>query len=147
SLLQFIHDEPSIQISEDDGKEYSADIDFMEEQDDSPITITLTDFAEIDIYQCCSNEACRQKKMVQNECPVCKRTDSDKKSCRVNFLFSTKDKKDQKIVLFKSTLELILKTELDLNCTKEEITQKIIQLLPIQTKSCISKGNTLYNIQ
>lgn len=91
--------------------------------------------------------ACRQKKMIENECPVCHRRESDQKSCRMNFLYTAKDKTDQKIVLFKTTLELILKTDLNLNEPKQNIIDKIIEPLPISTRACISKRNTLYNVQ
>ncbi|XP_078330842.1 uncharacterized protein LOC144624760 [Crassostrea virginica] len=56
STCEFIHDEPSIHINDDDGEDFNTDVDFMEDQDDTPIPIILTDFADIDIYQCCSNE-------------------------------------------------------------------------------------------
>ena len=91
--------------------------------------------------------ACRQKKMIENECPVCHRRESDQKSCRMNFLYTAKDKTDQKIVLFKTTLELILKTDLNLNEPKQNIIDKIIEFLPISTRACISKRNTLYYVQ
>lgn len=90
--------------------------------------------------------ACRKKKMVNNQCPVCNNTNSSDTTFRAFFLYSTSEKSDQKITLFQSTLEKILKQTITYT-NKDNIIDFIIGKLPIQFSAAISASNTLYNIE
>ena len=77
---------------------------------------------------------------------MCGRSTSTKTSFRVLFLYQTATNKDQKITLFKSTLEKIVKEELVFD-NKDDLICSIIGKLPIELKGSITGSNTLYNIQ
>ncbi|XP_033731737.1 uncharacterized protein LOC117342277 [Pecten maximus] len=148
STCQFTADDPTILVQQQDANQYLSDPDFEEDLDEPLIEdIILTDFTEFDVYKCCEVKACRQKKMVGNQCPVCKATTSNLKSYRIAFLYSTEKAKDKKITLFKSTIEKILKVELDLEEQKSSLISVVVDKLPIRVRASISAGNNLYNIQ
>ncbi|XP_061170865.1 uncharacterized protein LOC133180335 [Saccostrea echinata] len=145
SSCEFVADN-NVQLGEEDMDCANLDPDFSEELENTmPEEIVLTDFTDVDVYICCDNAACRQKKYVDRECPVCKRTSSIKKTFRVTFLFKKGEKQDLKTTVFKSMLDNILQEELKVD-TKEELIHMLISRLPIRFKSCISANNTFYNI-
>ncbi|XP_019926604.3 uncharacterized protein [Magallana gigas] len=112
SSCEFVADN-KVNLSDEDFGFANLDPDFSEElENTTPEEIVLTDFTDVDVYICCDNAACRQKKYVEGECPVCQRTSSSSKTFRVNFLFKRGEKKDLKTTVFKSMLEIILQEEL-----------------------------------
>jgi len=87
--------------------------------------------------------------MIHGQCPVCKADTTSARSYRVQFLYSTKQKKDVKITLFKSTVKMILRKETIVNkgTLKDDLISEIVSDLPIKINSSVSAGNSLYNIQ
>jgi hypothetical protein len=52
--FQFICDDPNIEINEEDQYSWKNDLDFEEDsQEGSGEEITLTDFTNVDVYDCC----------------------------------------------------------------------------------------------
>ncbi|KAJ8300230.1 hypothetical protein KUTeg_005733 [Tegillarca granosa] len=134
-------------LHEEENNQWKNDADFQEEKVDEQENIQLTDIINVDIYDVCQNDACRNKKLINNTCPSCKGTDAKMvKYFKVIFMYQTDKKEDQKITLFKNTISNIIKMDLDFN-SKEDVIQFLVEKLPIQCTASITPNNTLYNIK
>jgi hypothetical protein len=84
--------------------------------------------------------------LVNNKCPTCGREEEqEKKSCRVQLLYSTCDKTNQKITVWKGTLSDIIKQEINL-ASNDDLLEQISSLLPISFEADII-DNKFVNIK
>lgn len=80
---------------------------------------------------------CYDKKLVNKKCPTCGREEEhEKKSCRVQLLYSTCEKTNQKITIYRPTLSEIIKQEVNLGFSVKFLEQ-IPSLLPISFETDI----------
>lgn len=124
------------------------DDDFLPDDIDGKRTvkITVTDIMDFDVYHCCPSRGCYDKKLVNKKCPTCGREEEqEKKSCRVQLLYSTSEKTNQKITIWRPTLSEIIKQEVNLG-SSDEFLEQISSLLPISFEADII-DNKLQNIK
>nr|XP_034314251.1 uncharacterized protein LOC109619864 [Crassostrea gigas] len=124
------------------------DDDFLPDDMDGKRTvkITVTDIMDFDVYHCCSSRGCYDKKLVNKKCPTCgSEEEQEKKSCRVQLLYSTSEKTNQKITIWRPTLSEIIKQEVNLG-SSDEFLEQISSLLPISFEADII-DNKLQNIK
>ncbi|XP_062586787.1 uncharacterized protein LOC134248381 isoform X3 [Saccostrea cucullata] len=131
-----------------------APTDIMDDDDFLPddrcgkksIKIQVTDIMDFDVYHCCPSRGCYDKKLVNNKCPTCGREEEqEKKSCRVQLLYSTCEKTNQKITIWKGTLSDIIKQEINL-ASNDDFLEQISGLLPISFEADII-DNKFVNIK
>ncbi|XP_078313431.1 uncharacterized protein LOC111105609 isoform X2 [Crassostrea virginica] len=144
---QFLSDQNFPNKTEEDFQRFQSDGDFLDSTSElMPSIVTLTNILDMDIYDVCSNDACREKKMIKEKCPVCGgHKKKAEKNIRVTFLFSTESKKDQKATIFKDTLQEIVKDKIPIE-SKAACSSVLLEKLPVVFKSQITARNTFSNI-
>ncbi|XP_033759143.1 uncharacterized protein LOC117341402 [Pecten maximus] len=127
----FTADDPTIFVQGQDASPYLSDPDF---EDLESLTISYRQISQTSTSTNAAKlkfQLAGKKKMVDNQCPVCKATTTNRKSYRIAFLYSTEKAKGKKITLFKSTIEKILNIELDPEEQKSSLISAVVGKLPI----------------
>uniref|UniRef100_K1Q218 Uncharacterized protein n=1 Tax=Magallana gigas TaxID=29159 RepID=K1Q218_MAGGI len=143
SKCQFLSDQNFPEMVDEDLQIFQNDEDFFNSVSDLQ---ALTDILDIDIYDVCAKDACREKKMLKDKCPICGGKDKkNERNIRVTFLYSTESKQDERSIVFKNTLREIMKDNFNIE-SKSACLSALLEKLPIKFKCYITAKNSFYNI-
>ncbi|XP_046377534.2 uncharacterized protein LOC124149795 isoform X2 [Haliotis rufescens] len=133
---QVIPDASDITVTESD--KFVDDPDFKSL---ATIEVELEEFLIASIYNCCKQQRCKKKKLLDSQCPTCHETYTDAQrlqACYVKFRYEDKGVAS-KATLFQTELEYVMGTKCDME-SEEKLTEQIIAHLPLTFSCTIEQG-------